>query len=49
MICGCCGVGEIKKALTLFDKMKLEGFQPNEFTWNALIAYYARRGNSLLA
>ena len=36
----------LKKAPTLFDRMKLEGFQPNEFTWNALIACYARRGNS---
>ncbi|CAK9153072.1 unnamed protein product [Ilex paraguariensis] len=38
------GVGMIEQSLVLFDAMKLEGLRPNDFTWNALIAGYARKG-----
>lgn len=46
MICGYCNTGEIEEPVVLFERMKLEGFEPNEFTWNAMIAGYARRGDS---
>ncbi|KAL3609118.1 hypothetical protein D5086_000138 [Populus alba] len=37
---------KIEEALVLFERMKLEGLEPNDFTWNALISGYARRGDS---
>jgi pentatricopeptide repeat protein len=46
MISGYCNVGKIEEALVLFERMKLEGLEPNDFTWNALISGYARRGDS---
>ncbi|XP_045806809.1 pentatricopeptide repeat-containing protein At5g59600-like [Trifolium pratense] len=46
MICGFCNVGEIEQALVLFERMKLEGYEPNEFTWNVIIATYARLRDS---
>ncbi|KAK8487174.1 hypothetical protein V6N13_145096 [Hibiscus sabdariffa] len=45
MICGYCNVGKIEEALGLFERMKLEGLQPNEFTWNVMITTFARRGD----
>ncbi|XVF06972.1 hypothetical protein REPUB_Repub06bG0097300 [Reevesia pubescens] len=44
MICGYCNVGESEEALGLFERMKWEGLQPNEFTWNVMITGFARRG-----
>ncbi|XP_059668861.1 pentatricopeptide repeat-containing protein At5g59600-like [Cornus florida] len=38
-------VGKIDQSVVLFEQMKLEGLEPNEFTWNAMIAGYARRGD----
>ncbi|XP_044477062.1 pentatricopeptide repeat-containing protein At5g59600-like [Mangifera indica] len=46
MICGYCNVGKIEQAVVLFERMKLEGLEPNEFTWNGMITGYARRGDS---
>ncbi|GAU35466.1 hypothetical protein TSUD_384210 [Trifolium subterraneum] len=46
IICGFCNVGEIEKALVLFERMKLEGYEPNDFTWNVIIATYARLKDS---
>ncbi|CAL0301302.1 unnamed protein product [Lupinus luteus] len=46
MICGFCNVGEFEQALVLFERMKLEGLEPNEFTWNAMISAYARSRDS---
>lgn len=46
MISGYCNVGKIEQAVLLFENMKLEGLEPNNFTWNAMIACYARRGDS---
>ncbi|KAL5073908.1 hypothetical protein RYX36_012892 [Vicia faba] len=46
MICGFCNLGEVEKALVLFERMKMEGYEPNEFTWNAIRATYARLGDS---
>ncbi|KAL5567254.1 hypothetical protein UlMin_030418 [Ulmus minor] len=45
MICGYCNVGETEKAIVLFERMKLEGLEPNDFTWNAIIVGYARCGD----
>ncbi|MED6155089.1 hypothetical protein PIB30_002297 [Stylosanthes scabra] len=42
MICGFCNSGKIEEALVLFERMKLEGLEPNEFTWNVMIGAYAR-------
>jgi pentatricopeptide repeat protein len=46
MISGYCNVGKIEEALALFERTKLEGLEPNDFTWNALISGYARKGDS---
>ncbi|KAJ0083446.1 hypothetical protein Patl1_29846 [Pistacia atlantica] len=46
MICGYCNVGKVEQAVVLFERMELEGLEPNEFTWNAMITGYARRGDS---
>ncbi|MBA0807105.1 hypothetical protein Gohar_022929 [Gossypium harknessii] len=45
MISGYCNVGKNKEALGLFERMKLEDLQPNEFTWNVMITAFARRGD----
>lgn len=46
MICGFCNVGRIEEALVLFERMKMEGYEPNDFTWNVIMATYARLGDS---
>ena len=46
MICGFCNMGKIEHALVLFERMKLEGLEPNDFTWNAMIGAYARSKDS---
>ncbi|KAJ6392762.1 hypothetical protein OIU77_022282 [Salix suchowensis] len=46
MISGYCNVKKIEEALVLFERMRLEGLEPNDFTWNVLISGYARRGDS---
>ncbi|KAJ6713399.1 PENTATRICOPEPTIDE REPEAT-CONTAINING PROTEIN [Salix purpurea] len=46
MISGYCNVKKIEEALALFERMRLEGLEPNDFTWNVLISGYARRGDS---
>ncbi|KAF9688659.1 hypothetical protein SADUNF_Sadunf01G0011200 [Salix dunnii] len=46
MISGYCNVKKIEEALILFERMRLEGLEPNDFTWNVLISGYARRGDS---
>ncbi|PKI58857.1 hypothetical protein CRG98_020756 [Punica granatum] len=45
MICGYCNEGKVEEGLVLFEKMKLEGLEPNEFTWNAMIVGQARIGD----
>lgn len=45
MICGYFRVGEIDEAFGLFERMKVEGVEVNEFTWNAMIAGCAREGD----
>ncbi|RVX12754.1 Pentatricopeptide repeat-containing protein [Vitis vinifera] len=42
MICGYCNIGTLEEALVLFERMKVEGLEPNDFTWNVMIAGYAR-------
>uniref|UniRef100_A0A7N0VEV5 Pentatricopeptide repeat-containing protein n=1 Tax=Kalanchoe fedtschenkoi TaxID=63787 RepID=A0A7N0VEV5_KALFE len=42
MICGYTNAHDLKMALSLFDRMKMESFVPNDFTWNALIAGFAQ-------
>ncbi|KAK4855838.1 hypothetical protein QYF36_011526 [Acer negundo] len=39
-------VGKIEQAMVLFERLGLEGLEPNDFTWNAMIAGYARRGDT---
>ncbi|KAF2309229.1 hypothetical protein GH714_001277 [Hevea brasiliensis] len=46
MICGYCSMGKIEQAQILFERMKLEGWEPNDFTWNTIITGYARKGDS---
>ncbi|RDX81580.1 Pentatricopeptide repeat-containing protein, partial [Mucuna pruriens] len=46
MICGFCNVGKIEQALMLFERMRLEGLEPNDFTWNVIVAAYARSDSS---
>lgn len=45
MICGYCNVGKTEQALVLFERMKLRGLEPNDFTWNAIITGFARCGD----
>lgn len=45
MICGYSSIGRIEESVTLFERMKLEGVEPNDFTWNAMITGNARRGD----
>lgn len=45
MICGYCNVGKTEQGLVLFERMKLGGLEPNYFTWNAMIAGFARCGD----
>ncbi|KAL6966349.1 hypothetical protein U1Q18_032130 [Sarracenia purpurea var. burkii] len=45
MICGYSNAGKIEQSFVLFDRMKLEGLEPNGFTWNAMIVAHARRGD----
>ncbi|GFZ18209.1 pentatricopeptide repeat (PPR) superfamily protein [Actinidia rufa] len=45
MICGYSDVGKIGESFVLFEKMKLEGLEPNKFTWNVMIVGHARRGD----
>lgn len=45
LICGYCSMGNLKESLDLFEKMKLVGLKPNEFTWNVIITGYARNGD----
>ncbi|XP_061342683.1 pentatricopeptide repeat-containing protein At5g59600-like [Gastrolobium bilobum] len=46
MISGFCNIGKIEQALVFFERMKLEGLEPNYFTWNAIISAYARSRDS---
>ncbi|KAG8389065.1 hypothetical protein BUALT_Bualt02G0190500 [Buddleja alternifolia] len=45
MICRYSDLGKIEESVILFERMRLEGVQPNDFTWNAIIAGYARTGH----
>lgn len=45
MISGYCNVGKTEQALVLFERMKLGGLEPNDFTWNAMITGFARCGD----
>ncbi|PQM33267.1 pentatricopeptide repeat-containing protein [Prunus yedoensis var. nudiflora] len=46
MICGYFNVAKTDQALLLFERMKLDGLEPNYFTWNAMIAGFARCGDT---
>ncbi|PON69720.1 Pentatricopeptide repeat [Parasponia andersonii] len=46
MICGYFSVGNTELAVVLFERMKSEGVEPNEFTWNAMIVGFARCGDT---
>ena len=37
--------GKLKNPLFCLKKMRLEDLKPNDFTWNVMIAGYARRGD----
>ncbi|XAR50808.1 hypothetical protein NMG60_11005249 [Bertholletia excelsa] len=45
IICGYSNEEDIGQSVALFDRMKLEGLEPNDFTWNAMIVACARRGD----
>ncbi|KAI3449909.1 hypothetical protein Pfo_006574 [Paulownia fortunei] len=45
MICRYADVGKVEESDVLFDRMRLEGVKPNDFTWNAIIAGHARIGD----
>ncbi|GJW18530.1 pentatricopeptide repeat-containing protein [Tanacetum coccineum] len=45
MISGYSNLGRVQESRVLFERMGLEGVKGNEFTWNALIAGYARVGD----
>lgn len=46
MICGYFSVSGAALALGLFERMRLEGLEPNDFTWNAMIVGFARCGDT---
>ncbi|KAL8466792.1 hypothetical protein ACS0TY_035736 [Phlomoides rotata] len=46
MICGYADVGEIDESVALFERMRLEGVEPNAISWTAIIAGHARSGDS---
>ncbi|KAG8389063.1 hypothetical protein BUALT_Bualt02G0190300 [Buddleja alternifolia] len=39
-------LGKIEESVFLFKRMRLEGVQPNDSTWNAIIAGHATTGDS---
>ncbi|GKA13058.1 pentatricopeptide repeat-containing protein [Tanacetum coccineum] len=45
MISGYSNLGRVQELRVLFERMGLDGVEGNEFTWNALIAGYARVGD----
>ncbi|KAK6164237.1 hypothetical protein DH2020_001101 [Rehmannia glutinosa] len=45
LICGYADAGKIEESVVLFERMRLEGVKPNDFTWNAIIAGHARNGD----
>ncbi|GJU04442.1 pentatricopeptide repeat-containing protein [Tanacetum coccineum] len=45
MISGYSNVGRVQESRVLFERMRLEGLEGNEFTWSALITGYARVGD----
>ncbi|KAL0459282.1 UNVERIFIED_CONTAM: Pentatricopeptide repeat-containing protein, mitochondrial [Sesamum latifolium] len=45
MICRYADVGRIEESVVLFERMRLEGVKPNDFTWNTIIAGHARNGD----
>ncbi|KAL0389387.1 UNVERIFIED_CONTAM: Pentatricopeptide repeat-containing protein, mitochondrial [Sesamum calycinum] len=45
MICRYADVGRIEESVFLFERMRLEGVKPNDFTWNTIIAGHARSGD----
>ncbi|GKC83748.1 pentatricopeptide repeat-containing protein [Tanacetum coccineum] len=45
MISGYSNLGRVQESRVLFERMGMEGVKGNEFTWNALIAGYARVGD----
>lgn len=44
MLCGYAHSVKLEQLGTLFKRMKLEGFEPNEFTWSVVIAGHAQNG-----
>ncbi|KAL5983333.1 hypothetical protein ACLOJK_017417 [Asimina triloba] len=46
MISGYLQRGRLEESLILFEKMKIEGPKPNEFTWNAMISSFIQNGDS---
>ncbi|EXB28972.1 hypothetical protein L484_018388 [Morus notabilis] len=49
MICGYFSAGKAELALVLFQRMKMEGVELNNFTWNAMIVGFARCGDTTKA
>lgn len=45
IISGYSNAGKLNVSIALFERMKLEGLKPNDFTWNAIIAGYAQSGD----
>ncbi|XP_071730888.1 pentatricopeptide repeat-containing protein At5g59600-like [Rutidosis leptorrhynchoides] len=45
MISAYSNAGWVQESLVLFQRMKLKGLEPNEFTWNALITGFAKIGD----
>ncbi|CAN4084537.1 unnamed protein product [Withania somnifera] len=43
MIYSYANMGKIEESFILFEKMRLDGIRPNDFTWNVMITGYARR------
>ncbi|GMH11503.1 hypothetical protein Nepgr_013344 [Nepenthes gracilis] len=40
-----CSMGKLNESIVLFERMKMEGLEPNEFTWHALMTGYAKGGD----
>lgn len=46
MICSYADVGKMDESVTLFERMRLEGVEPNVISWTAIIAGHAKIGDS---
>ncbi|KAL3647625.1 hypothetical protein CASFOL_008593 [Castilleja foliolosa] len=45
IMCGYANAGKIDESVILFERMRMDGVKPNEFTWNAIISGHAKNGD----